>query len=401
MKEQTEKLIDELIAQLGNKKDLLEAQDKLFKRGVENLLKAELTAHLGYSPYEKTEDKKSNSRNGHSEKTLKTQGGEVLIHVPRDRAGTFEPLTVRKHSKMSEEIEQMIISLYAKGMSTTDISDFVEQTYGVAYSKSAVSLITDSLMQDIAEWQSRPLDDQYAVIWIDAIHYKIRQDGQVKSKACLIVLGINMDGVQDILGLKIYEEEAASVWMAMLDELKHRGVQDILFLCSDNLTGLEKAIEAVFPKSIRQICIVHQIRNTLKYVSFKDRRAVIADVKLIYKADNEEAAWEAFEKFKEKWKGKYRSAVKGWEENWDNLTAFLHTPKEVRKLIYTTNIIESFNSSLRKYTKNKKVFPNDEAALKSIYLAAMQIQKKWQKRRWGWTQIYNQLSIHFEDRVKL
>ena len=401
MKKKTEKLLNELIEQLTDKEELDHVQDELFKRGVETLLKSELTAHLGHERYEQSEHPKSNTRNGASEKTLKTKSGHVLIQVPRDRAGTFDPITVKKHSKMSTEIEDAILLLYAKGMSTADISEFIEQTYGVTYSKSAISLITESLMQDIAEWQSRPLEDQYAVVWIDAIHYKIRQDGKIISKACLIVLGINMEGQQDILGLRIYEKESASVWMEMLNDLKTRGLQDILYLCSDNLKGLDKAVEAVYPKSIRQICIVHQIRNSMKCVSYKDRKAIIVDIKKIYKADNLEAARTAFEDFKAKWSHKYHLAVKSWEDNWDNLTAFLSSPVEIRKLIYTTNIIESFNASLRKYTKNKKVFPTDDSAVKSIYLAAMQIRKKWQKRRWGWPQIFNQLAILFPDRVSL
>jgi len=256
------------------------------------------------------------------------------------------------------------------------------------------------LLEDITEWQSRPLDDQYAVIWIDAIHYKIRHEGKVISKACMIVLGINMEGIQDILSMSIVETESASSWMGILDDLKSRGVKDIIFLCSDNLTGLGKAIEAIYPESIRQICIVHQVRKSLKYVSYKDRKSVIKDVKAIYQSENEELAREAFNVFKQNWGDKYHLAVKSWENNWENLTAFLEYPAEIRKLIYTTNIIESFNASLRKYTRNKKVFPNDQSALKSIFLAAQQIKKKWQKSRMGWAQIYNQLYIKFENRIK-
>ena len=401
MKKTTDNLLNELIDKIGNKEELREVQDQLFKRGVENLLKAELSAHLGFKPYQKTEQTKSNNRNGHSPKTLKTQSGEVLIQVPRDRNGTFDPLTVKKHSKMSEDLEQTILLLYAKGMSTNDISDFIEQTYGVSYSKSAISLITDSLLNDIKEWQDRPLEKVYPIVWFDAIHYKIRQDGVVKSKACLIVLGVNIEGEQDILGLRIFENEAASVWMEVFTELKVRGVEDIFYLCSDNLKGLDNAVEAVFPQSTRQICIVHQIRNSLKFVSYKDRKKIISDIKKIYKASSEKAARQAFEEFKAAWQDKYHLAVKSWEDNWENLTAFLHTPEQIRKLIYTTNIIESFNSSLRKYTKNKKVFPTDDAAVKSIYLAAMQIRKKWRKKRWGWANIYNQLTILFPDRLSL
>ena len=234
---------------------------------------------------------------------------------------------------------------------------------------------------------------------MDGIHYKIREQGKVKSKAALIILGINLEGQQDILSIYIMETESASGWMEMLSDLKSRGVKDIFFLCSDNLKGLDKAIEAVYPQSIRQICIVHQIRNSLKFISYKDRKTIIKDIKAIYQADNIDLATQAFDHFKEKRVQKYNRSVQSWEENWDNLTAFLSYPHEIRKLIYTTNIIESFNASLRKYTKNKKMFPNDNAALKSIYLAAMGIRKKWHESRFGWAKVYNQLYIHFENRI--
>jgi transposase-like protein len=358
-----------------------------------------MSAHLGYAEGEKPLS--DNKRNGYSEKTIKGSNGEHRIEVPRDRQGTFDPVTVPKHQSVTEELETAIILLYGKGMSNADIINFIELTYGVKYSTSQVSIITNSLMEDIREWQQRPLEDQYAVVWIDAIHYKIRQDGKVISKACMVILGVDMQGRQDILSLHIVQTESASSWALMLNDLISRGVKDILILCSDNLNGLEKAVQATFPQAVRQICIVHQVRNTLRYVSDKDRRTMIKDVKTIYQADNEEMAVQAFDVFKGQWSVKYNMAVRSWEENWTNLTAFLQYPKEIRKLIYTTNIIESFNASLRKYTKNKKVFPNDDAALKSIYLAAQQISNKWQKSRFGWAQIFNQLYIYFEERIIL
>jgi len=398
MKEKSNQLLEELIEQLKGKEDFDELRDQLFKRGVEALLKSEMTAHLGHRKGEKPLT--GNLRNGFSQKTIKTAEGEHRIKIPRDRKGEFEPVIVPKHKSISQELEDCILLLYAKGMSNADIIDFVHQTYGVNYSTSQVSLITDQLLEDIREWQQRPLEDQYAVVWIDAIHYKIRQDGKVLSKACMICLGIDMDGFQDILSMTIVERESASAWSSILDDLKSRGVDDILFLCSDNLTGLDKAVEAIYPKSVHQICIVHQIRNSLKFVSYKDRKAIMKDIKSIYRASNEPAARDAFEIFDKNWGGKYPAAVKSWERNWENLTAFLQYPTEIRKLIYTTNIIESFNASLRKYTKNKRVFPTDDAALKSIFLAAEQIKKKWQKSRFGWPQIYNQLYIHFENRIR-
>jgi len=398
MNEKAENLLNELVSKIETKEEFEQIQKQLFRRGIESLLNAELTAHIGHEKGSKSSS--DNVRNGHSAKTLKTPSGETLIRVPRDRNSSFEPVIVPKHKTMHQELEDAITMLYAKGMSNSDIIDFIEQTYGVNYSTSQVSIITNELLEDIKEWQTRPLEDQYAVVWIDAIHYKIRHEGKVISKACMIVLGINMEGQQDILSMSIVENESAASWMNILDDLKSRGVRDILFLCSDNLTGLDKSVEAVYPDSIRQICIVHQIRNTMKYVSYKDRRSVMKDVKEIYQSSNETLAKEAFEVFKDNWNDKYQAAVKSWESNWDNLTAFLQYPQEIRKLIYTTNIIESFNASLRKYTRNKKVFPNDESALKSIYLAFLQIEKKWRKSRSGWGQIYNQLFINFEDRIE-
>lgn len=397
MNPELEKQLEALIGKISNKEDFYIVRDQLLKRGIESLLKAEMTAHLGYEKGNPTTE--DNQRNGFSEKTIKTQQGEQRIKIPRDRKASFDPVIVPKHQSISQELEDCIQLLYAKGMSNSDIIDFIESTYGVEYSTSQVSIITNQLLEDIQEWQNRPLEDVYPIIWIDAIHYKIRHEGRVISKACMIVLGVNTEGQQDILSMTIVETETASSWMAILDDLRIRGVRDIFFLCSDNLPGLDKAIEAIYPNSIRQICIVHQIRNSMKYVSYKDRKKVMSDIKEIYKADNEQLALEALDSFKEKWDSKYHAAVQSWERNWDNLATFLNYPKEIRKLIYTTNIIESFNASLRKYTKNKKVFPNDNAALKSIYLAAQNIRKKWKKTRFNWAQIYNQLYICFPGRL--
>jgi len=366
MNDELEQQLDALIGKITNKEDFKQVKDQLLKRGIESLLKSEMTAHLGYKKGESLVT--SNQRNGFSQKTIKTQNGEQRIQIPRDRESSFAPVIVPKHQSISQELEDCI-------------------------------QLPNQLLADIRLWQNRPLEDTYPIIWIDAIHYKIRHEGQVISKACMIVLGINTEGQQDILSMSIVETEKAAAWMSILDDLRTRGVKDIFFLCSDNLPGLDKAVEAIFPDSIRQICIVHQIRNSLKYVSYKDRKAIMADIKGIYQADNEKFALEALEIFKQNWEDKYLSAVQSWENNWDNLTAFLNYPKEIRKLIYTTNIIESFNASLRKYTRNKKVFPNDDAALKSIYLAAQNISKKWKKTRFKWAQIYNQLYICFPKRL--
>jgi len=397
MNSELEKQLDALIGKISNKDDFDQVKEQLLKRGIESLLKAEMTAHLGYQKGSSAIE--NNQRNGFSEKTIKTQNGEQRIKIPRDRQASFEPVIVPKHQSVSQELEDCIQLLYAKGMSNSDIIDFIEHTYGVHYSTSQVSIITNQLLEDIRLWQNRPLDDVYPMIWIDAIHYKIRHEGKVISKACMIVLGVNVEGQQDILSMSIFETEKASSWMSILDDLRIRSVKDIFFLCSDNLAGLDKAVEAIFPDSIRKICIVQQIRNSLKYVSYKDRKAIMVDIKAIYQADNEKSALEALRVFKHNWEGKYLSALQSWENNWDNLTVFLNYPKEIRKFIYTTNIIESFNASLRKYTRNKKVFPHDDAALKSIYLAAQSISKKWKKTRFKWGQIYNQLYICFPGRL--
>ncbi len=356
-----------------------------------------MTAHLGHKKAALSQT--GNVRNAHSQKTLKTPTGDQLISVPRDRQGSFEPVTVPKHGTMAKELHDCILLLYAKGMGNADITDFVGRTYGVEYSTSQVSVITNSLLSDIAQWHRRPLEDVYAIVWMDAIHYKIRHEGKVISKACMVTLGVDLSDQQDILSHDIVGTEKASEWMAILEGLRQRGVADIFFLCSDNLKGLDKAMEAICPKSIRQICIVHQVRNSLKYFAHKERRKMAADIKETYRASNQTAAKDAFNEFKAKWHTKYAKAVESWEKNWDNLTAFLEYPQEIRKLIYTTNIIESFNASLRKYTRNKKVFPNDDSAIKSIYLAAMAIKKKWHKFRFNWPQIQNQLYIHFKNRI--
>ncbi len=398
MDNKKQQLRDELVSNITSKEDFERVQEALLKQGIESLLNAEMLAHLGHTKGEKPID--GNVRNGFSEKTIKSKDGNHRIKIPRDRATSFAPVTIPKHKRISQDLEDTILLLYARGMSNTDITYFMEKTYGVAYSSSQISIITDSLLEDIRKWQIRPLEDQYAVVWIDAIHYKIRHEGRVVTKACMLVIGINMEGQQDLLSIHITTTESATAWMGILDDLKSRGGKDILFICSDNLAGMDRAIEAVYPQTIRQIRIVHQVRNSLKYVSYNERKEIAKDIKEIYRSINEEAALKAFELFKEKWGAKYRVAVRSWETNWDNLTAFLQYPQEIRKLIYTTNIIESFNAGLRKYTKNKKSFPSDDAALKSIYMAAQNVQNRWQKTRQGWSQIYNQLYINFESRVK-
>jgi transposase-like protein len=394
-------LLEELIKEIKTKEEFDAIKDQLFKRGIESLLNAEMTAHLGYPKHEKAEERRSNSRNGTTSKTLKTTEGELQVDVPRDRTGEFEPVTIPKHSRMNQQLEEVILQLYAKGMSTHDISDHMHQMYGIQYTASAISTITNQLLEDISQWQNRPLETLYPIVWLDAIRYKVKLDSRTVNKAILVVIGLKMDGKKDVLGLWVYENESSAFWLEVLNELKVRGVEDVLIVSSDNLKGLTEAITAAFPNAVTQICIVHQIRNSLKHVSYKDRKMLLMDLKKIYQATNEQAAREAFEQFKLTWNTKYGYAVKSWEANWENLTHFLGFPAEIRKIIYTTNVIESFNSLLRKFTRNKKQFPHDDAVLKSVWLAVQQISKKWTMQMRNWGMIINQLTILFPDRVKL
>ena len=394
-------LLEELIKEIKTKEEFDAIKDQLFKRGIESLLNAEMTAHLGYPKHEKAEERRSNSRNGSTSKTIKTSEGELQIDVPRDRTGDFEPVTIPKHSRMSQQLEDVILQLYAKGMSTHDISDHMHHVYGIQYTASAVSTITNQLLEDISQWQNRALETLYPIVWLDAIRYKVKLDSRIVNKAILVVIGLKMDGKKDVLGLWVYENESSAFWLEVLNEMKVRGVEDILIVSSDNLKGLTEAITAAFPNAVTQICIVHQIRNSLKHVSYKDRKALLSDLKKIYQASNETAAREAFEQFKSAWNAKYGYAVKSWETNWENLTHFLNFSPEIRKIIYTTNVIESFNAVLRKFTRNKKQFPHDDAVLKSVWLAVQQISKKWTMSIREWGMILNQLTIQFPSRMKL
>lgn len=401
MKEEQIRLIKELLDGVKTQQEFDALAEELKKRGIESLLRAELTEHLGYEKHQKGRSRRKNTRNGTSPKTVKTANGEFLIDAPRDREGSFDPITLPKHKRMSRKLEGVILHLYAKGMSTQDITDHMEEMYGVRYSSSAISAITNQLLADVQDWQARPLETIYPIVWLDAIRYKVKHENRIINKAILVVIGLKMDGKKDVLGLWIYHTESAAFWMEVLNDLKTRGVQDILIVASDNLKGLTDAISSVFPLAITQICIVHQIRNSLKHVSWKDRKALLADLKKIYQSANAKSAQLALKEFKAKWDHKYGYITKSWEKNWDNLTHFLAFPQEIRKIIYTTNVIESFNALLRKFTKNKKVFPHDDAVLKSVWLAVEQITKKWTMKIRDWGLIVNQLTILFPKRIKL
>ena len=382
----------------------MEDIQNLFKETIaefmENGLDAELDDELGYTKYDYKNKSTDNSRNGHSSKTLRTSFGDVEVSVPRDRKGEFNPLLLKKNqTSISQDIEEKILSMYAKGMTTSDIEEHIRDIYGVEVSDTTVSRITDKILPIAREWQQRPLEAIYAVVFMDAIHYHVRSEGRIIKKAVYIAIGINLDGRKDVLGMWVGENESAKFWATVLNGLKNRGVEDIFIACTDNLTGFSSAIEAVFPKTEIQNCIIHQLRNSSKYVSYKDLKALMADLKAVYAAVDEETALNALDVFAEHWDKKYPKISQSWRDNWANLSTYFKFPQEVRRLIYTTNAIEGFNRQLRKVTKSKSVFPTDDSLLKMLYLAMMDITKKWTGRRQDWSKIYAQLTIFFEERL--
>ena len=391
------------LLQLSSVSSMEDIQD-LFKETIaefmEEGLETELSEELGYSKYDYRNKETDNSRNGHSSKTLRTSFGKVDISVPRDRKGVYEPQLLKKNqTSISQDIEEKILSMYAKGMTTGDIETHIRDIYGVEVSDTTVSRITDKILPVAKEWQQRPLENIYAVVFLDAIHYHVRSEGQVVKKAVYIAIGINLDGRKDVLGMWVGENESAKYWATILNSLRNRGVEDIFIACTDNLTGFSAAIEAVFPKTEIQNCIIHQIRNSTRYVSYKDLKALMADLKAVYAAVDENAALNALEVFSERWDKKYPKISISWKDNWPNLSTYFKYRQEVRRLIYTTNAIEGFNRQLRKVTKAKSVFPTDDSLLKMLYLAMVDITKKWTGRRQDWSMIHAQLAIYFADRM--
>lgn len=380
--------------------DIQSALKQMFAETMQSFIEAEFDTHMGYAKHDIKNKKTTNSRNGKMPpKTVRTDMGSIELHVPRDRNGEYEPQIVKKHQTDLSGMEQQIISMYAKGMSTRDIQAHYNQLYGVDISPTLVSNITDRIMPQVQQWQNRPLQQVYAVVFMDAIHYKVRQDNAIINKAAYMVIGIDLEGHKDVLGMWIGENESAKFWLGVLNDLKHRGIKDILINCVDNLTGFSEAIAAVYPQTDVQKCIVHQLRNSFKHVSYKDLKAVAAALKPIYKAVNEPAAAAALDAFEAEWGKKYPHVVRSWRTNWTELTAFYQYPEELRKIIYTTNVIESYNRQLRKVTKGKSIFPTDESLMKMLYLSTMDVIKKWTGKVQGWGQIILQLSIHFGDRV--
>ena len=395
-------LISELLsaANVQNMDDIRELFKETIAEFMQGSLEAELDEELGYEPYDVKNKNTENSRNGHSKKMLRTSMGKVEIDVPRDRKGDFEPKILPKNqTSISQDMEEKIFSMYAKGMSVSDIEEHIRDIYGLDVSDTTVSRITDKVLPAAKEWQQRPLESIYAVVFLDAIHYHVRSEGHIVKKAVYIAIGINMDGKKDVLGMWVGENESARFWAGVLNSMRNRGVDDILIACTDNLTGFAQAIEAVFPQTDIQNCIIHQLRNSSKYVSYKELKALMADLKKVYTAADEESAMSALDDFAAVWDSKYPKISKSWYDNWANLSTYFKFPQELRKLIYTTNTIEGFNRQLKKVTKAKSVFPTDDSLFKMLYLAMKDITKKWTGRRQDWSSIYAQLVIYYGDRI--
>lgn len=380
--------------------DVQSALKDLFAETIQEMLEAEIETSLGYAKHDMKNKRTTNSRNGYSKKTVRSEYGDVDIQVPRDREGDFEPNIVKKHQSNVTGIEDQILALYAKGVSTRDIQDHLQQFYGIEVSPTLISNVTNKIVPMIKEWQNRPLQAVYAVVFLDAVHFKVKQDGAIVNKAAYMVIGIDLDGHKDVLGIWIGENESAKFWLHVLNELKNRGVQDILITSVDNLRGFTEAISACYPKTEIQKCVIHQIRNSIKYVSYKDLKKITSELKPIYKAPTEQAALEELEQFEQNWGSKYPLMVRSWRNNWDEIATFFKYPPEIRKLIYTTNVIESYHRQLRKVTKGKAMFPTDDALLKMLYLVTMDVLRKWTGRVQNWGQILLQLSVFFEDRVQ-
>lgn len=377
--------------------DVMECMKTMFSDILQEALEAEMDEHLGYDKYDYAEKDVKNSRNGFSKKTIKTELGAVELDIPRDRNGDFEPQIVPKHKRNVDGLDEKILALYSTGMTTNDIKEQIKQLYDVEISAETVSNITNRIMPIVTEWQNRPLEKTYSFVFMDAIHYKVRDDKHVVIKAAYVVLGVNMDGEKEVLGIWIGANESSKFWLSVLNDLKTRGMENALIFCVDGLNGFKEAIEAVYPFSKIQRCIVHQIRASMKYIPYKDKKAFVADLKGVYGAVNEEQALENLLQMKEKWGSKYPNAIKSWEANWDNLCTFFMFPDFIRKIMYTTNVIESLNSQFRRLTKNKPVFPTDDSLLKIMYLAVDRVAKKWTRVYPDWDLVAHQLSILFDD----
>ena len=367
---------------------------------LQEMLEAEMDDHLGYSKYDYKNKETDDSRNGYSPKTVVSSVGEITLDIPRDRKAEFEPQIVQKHQTDISNIEDQVLSMYAKGMTTRDISTHLHDVYGVDASAEMISHMTDRILPIAKEWQNRPLERKYAIVFMDAVHFHVREDNRTVKKAVYVAIGTRLSGQREVLGMWIGGNESAKYWLSVLNEIKNRGVEDIMIVSVDGLTGFGDAINAVFPQAEIQRCIVHQIRYTTKFVSYKDIKSFMKDLKLVYKADTEELALEALDDLDEKWGKKYPSSISSWRNNWPQLSTYFKYPSEIRKLIYTTNSIENFNRQLRKVTKSKTIFPTDDALFKMLYLAMIDITKKWTGKSWDWGQTLDQLCVYFGDRIQ-
>jgi putative transposase len=395
-------LLDELLKEDTDPKDILGEHGllrQLTKRVVERALEAELTAHLGYAPHARNGSSSGNCRNGKGKKTVHTETAQLDIEVPRDRDGSFEPQLVKKRQRRLEGFDDKVLALYARGLSTREIQDHLEELYGVEVSPTLISNVTDAVLDEVRTWQARPLASVYPILYFDALFVKSRQEGPVQTKAVYVALGITVEGEKELLGLWLSESEGAKFWLSVFTELKNRGVEDCFIACVDGLKGLPEAIEAVFPKTQVQLCLVHKVRNSLKYVPWKERKAVAADLRAIYGAATLAEAEQALERFAERWDAKYPAISPSWLADWDRLTVFFDYPPEIRRVIYTTNAIESLNYSLRKRLKTRGVFPNDESLVKVLYLALQQVAKKWTRPIRDWKAALNQFVMLFGERV--
>lgn len=394
--------IDSLIQhyQPNDVQDVQDMLKDLLGDTLQNMLEAEMDAKLGYSKYDYKNKNTDDSRNGYSCKTVTSSMGDIELDIPRDRKGEFEPQIIRKNQTDISNIEDQVLSMYAKGMTTRDISAHLQDVYGVEASAELISHMTDRILPIAKEWQNRPLERKYAIVFMDAVHFHVREDNRTVKKAVYVAIGTKLSGSREILGMWIGGNESAKYWLGVLNEIKNRGVEDILIVSVDGLTGFGDAIHAVFPKAEIQRCIVHQIRYTTKFVSYKDIKPFMKDLKLVYKADTEELALTALDELEEKWGRKYPTSIASWRNNWPQLSTYFKYPGEIRKLIYTTNAIENFNRQLRKVTKSKTIFPTDDSLFKSLYLAMMDITKKWTGKAWAWGQTLDQICIYFGERIQ-
>ena len=390
-------LIDEY--DIETAEDIQNALKDLLGGTIKSMMEAEMDDHLGYKNYERSDN--SNSRNGSKTKAIRSKYGEFSVDVPQDRESSFEPAVVKKRQKDISGIDDKIISMYAKGLTTRQISEQIEDIYGFECSEGFISDVTDKILQEIDDWQRRPLDEIYPVIFIDAVHFSVREDNVIKKRAAYVMLAITLSGKKEVINLQIGENESSKYWLGILNDLKNRGVKDIMLICADGLTGIKEAITAAFPSTEYQRCIVHQVRNTLRYVSYKDMKKFAADLKTIYLAPNEQQGYDNMQRTAEKWNDQYPHAMRSWEQNWDVLSPIFKFSSETRKMIYTTNAIESLNSTYKKLNRQRSVFPSDKALLKALYLSTLQATKKWGLPLRDWGKVYGEFAIMYEGRIPL